>query len=421
MQSKLTSRFVRFLPLLAGIALVGGFLYYLIGSVSQAQHENSFSNASAKDLAAAQAHTPDNPGVMYELAHRLERDGKNEDARALMQKLVQKEPQNLTYWKGLARCAAESGHALDALDAYKKGYELSPQWAVGHLKRGEILASAGLTTEALQEYDLGAKIDPGAETNVEPWARSLLAKGRDQEAWDRIVAGTKKIMLSDGCYELLTDAGIRLGRTAEADTILENRISFTASYPAGKFHMCELRVALADKPDAATLKAMEVVAFNATHETYPLPECYAMLGKIRMLRGDLTGAESALKTGITLKTGDTSVCLEELAEVYHRTGRAEQEKQIRSRIRKETGETPELAALRQAAHLAPHDTATLSALAKALEAAGKFGEAADTYENILTISPQDPTASAKRDPLRRKALEQLDKAGRKIATETPPE
>jgi tetratricopeptide (TPR) repeat protein len=423
MQPRQSSPLMRLSLLLGGIALIGGLVYSLVVSVSQAQKENSFSNASLKDLTAAEAKNPDNPGLLYELAHRLERDGKNDDARQLMQKLVQKQPQNLTYWQGYARCAAESGHAIDALDAYKKAYELSPGWATGHFKRAEILASAGLMTEAVQEYDQGAKLDPGGVgVNVLPWARSLAAKGRDQDAWDRLTAAMKKSMLADECYELLTDLAIRLKRTAEFDKLIESRISFTPSYPVGKFHVFEMQVALMDNPDADTLRAMEVVALESTHELYPLPECYAMLGKLRRLRGDLKGAESALKTGVTLtKTGDINGCLQELAEVYHRTGRTEQEQDIRSRLQKATGETPELAALRQRVKGAPRDAAALPALAKGLEEAGKFGEAADTYEDLLAINPQDPTASAKWDPLRRKALEQLDAAGKKTAAEAPPQ
>jgi cytochrome c-type biogenesis protein CcmH/NrfG len=202
------------------------------------------------------------------------------------------------------------------------------------------------------------------------------------------------------------------------DTLIDQRITYTPSYPTGKFRVLQMEIALTDKPDAKTLKAMETIALDSTHETYPLPECYAMLGKIRRVRGDLAGAESALTTGMKLTTGDTTGCLVELVEVYRRMGRPAQEKQVRVLLRKAGGETPELAALRRAAQQKPQDTAALLALAKGLEEAGKTGEAADAYQAILAISPQDPTALAQKEPLRRKALEHLDETSRKIVAET---
>jgi len=416
MQSHVSSLLGRRLFLLGGVVLAGSLLLYLMAALSQAQHENKIPNASAKVLAEIQAQKPEDLGVMYELAYRLERDGKNDDARIIMEKLVQKEPRNLTYWQGLARCAGESGHALDALDAYKKGYELDPQWAVGHFKRAEILAAAHLTTEAMQEYDQGKKLDPKADANIEPWARTLAAKGRDQDAWDLLTAGTSKIMLSDGCYELFTDLGIRLKRADQVYSIMEHRIGFTPSYPAEKFRVNQIRALLGDQPDAATLREAEPVALKIAESSERNPDYYALLGKIRGLRGNWAGAESALKAGLKWN-GDHRRCLEELIEVYRRTGRPEQEKETWGLLRKATGETPELAALRRTAKSAPQDTAALLALAKALETAGKFGEAADTYENVLAIHPQDPTALAGRDTARRKALEQLDAAGIKTAAQ----
>ena len=421
MQSTLSSRYRRLALWLVGVAVVGGLCLSLIVALSRAHRENSLAKASTKDLTAAYSKSPDDPSTTYQLAYQLERDGHSEDARVLMEKLVRKQPENVTYWQGLARCASESGHAIDALDAYRKSCELRPAWAEGHLKRGEILASAGLTTEALREYDQGAKIDPNAETNVEPWARCLIAKGRDQEAWDRIRAAMKKIMVSDGCYRLLTDLAIRLGRTAEFDKLIDDRISYTPAYPVGKYRILQLQVALLDHPNAATLNDMEVIALDATHDTSPIPESYAMLGKIRMLRGNLAGAESAFKTGRKLTTGDAAGCLKGLVELYRQTGRTAQEKEVRDQLRKMTGETPELDALRRQALSAPQNTKALLALAKGLSDAGKSGEAASAYEDALAIDPQDAAALAQRDLLRRKALEQLDATSRKTAADTTPQ
>ncbi len=418
MQPKPSSKYWQLLRPLGAAVLIGSFLLYLIVVLSQAQHENRFSNASLKDLRAVHAKHPDDDGIAYELAHSLERDNQNDEARLTMQKLVQRQPQNLTYWQGLARCASDSGHAMEALEAYKQSEKLDPTWAAGHFKRAEILVSAGLMREALPEYDLGAKLDPASVTNTEPWIRCLMAAGRNAEAWDRLIAMTKKTMVSDPCYELLTDLAIRLNRPDPANKLLEDRIRSVPLYPTGKYRICELRLMLSEHLDTEMLRDAEQVALNVAQGTEPSADYFAMLGRIRVLRGSLSDAASALISGLKLDR-DNRACLETLADVYKRMGKSAQEQQVWNHIRKVTGETPELAQLRRGAQQSPQDTAALLALAKGLEDAGKFGEAADTYEGVLTLRPQDPTAAAQREAMRRKALELLDQNSRKIVAEMP--
>lgn len=420
MQSKLSLATRRWFPSVV-FALVVVVVGYFAMALAQAHNDVGFESTSLKDLTAAHARDPENANIMFELAHQLQKDGQKEPAYQLTRKLVEKEPKNLVYWQALARCASDAGHAVDALGAYQKGCEIDPKWAVGYLKQGEILAAAGLTTQAMAEYDQGAKLDPKAEVNLEPWAHCLMLKGRYQEAWDLLRAGTRKIMLSDNCYRYMTEAALRT-RTHidETDLILDHRISATPLYPLGKFRALKIELVLADKPDAETLGAMETVALQATSEKYLHPECFAILGKIRRLRGNLSGAEAALLTGAKIKDEDISGCLEELITVYQKMGKPDKAKQIQDRLWKVTGESAELAARRQDVQHNPHDTAALLALAKSLEEAGKYGEAAETYNAVLQIDPQNPTATAQREPIRQKALLALERVGVELAKPVAP-
>jgi tetratricopeptide (TPR) repeat protein len=418
MQPRVSSPVAFRLRLLIAAVLIGGFVLYMFAVFSQAQHENSFAHATLKDLQEAQAKSPNDEAIQFELAHRLERDNQIEDALKIMRQLARRRPDNLTYWQGLARCASDNGHAQEALDAYKKCYELSPTWATGHLKRAEILATAGLKTEALQEYDKGVTLETADQVNVDPWVECLIAKGRDQEAWDRLALTAKRTMLSDKSYRTLTDLGIRLNRTQEADSYLEGRIQSTPNYPTEQYRICQLSLILSSKPTPAILRDSEQIALDITRRKEALAPSFAMLAHIRLLRGNIPGAEQALADGLKLDPKSTE-CLELLAEAYRKAGKFVLAQQTTERLLKLKGETPEIAALRQSVLTNSQDDGARLLLAAALERAGKYGDAAEVYEEVLQRRPQEPTALAQRDVMRRKALEKLDQESKKIVAEIP--
>ncbi len=402
----------------AVVLMVVGVLIYAFVGISQARHEQFISGASAKDLQSELAKQSNDPTLTYSLAYRLERDGRSDEARGQMEKLVQSDPHNVTYLQGLARCASESGNAPEAVETYRKIIELRPNDAASYFSLAEVYASAGLVTEAVKEYDQGAKRDTGISTNRDTWARSLMAKGRDADAWNVLTTSVKANPLQDTAFELLTDAGIKLKRFSELNSLLEDRIKQTPYYPVARFRACLVRIILSQQDDAATLREVESIVVDMTQEGVGQPAIFAQLAHIRVLRNNLAGAESALKRGMKLKA-DSLECLTELAEVYHREGRTAQEAEVRSRLVKLTGETPELHTLREAVLKQPEDNAARLRLAEGLEKAGKYGEATEAYEEVLQRNPQEPTAAARIAPARQTALEHLAQTSKKALAESP--
>lgn len=425
MQSKLSSKMR---PLFWGAGAILGLsaLLMLGKGLSQAQYEDGISKLTLKDLTAAHAQTPEDNGITFEMAHRLQQTNQNEQAFQLMQTLVRKDPHKLTYWQGMARCAADAGHAVEALEAYRKASAMKPDWADGHFKIAEILNAAGLKEETLKEYQQGAALDPASTANTEPWAECLMATGHDQEAWDRLSGMSKKTMLSDHAYEMLAELGIRLKRTSEAYDILEGRIKRTSLYPSGPFRLGQLRMLLAQHPGSEELNGMEQVAQSMIDEAKNVVDFnavqtaryYALLGRIRLANAHLPTAQKALEEGLKLDP-KCQECMEVLVDVHHRSGNKTQEAIARDRLLKLKGETQALADLRQAVQAAPKDTALRLKLAEGLGKAEKFAEATDICDAVLAADPQEATARALRDPMRQKALEQLDAKSRKAAANGP--
>src|SRR5262249_43314939 len=157
------------------------------------------------------------------------------EAYRLMSELVKRQPGSLRNWLGLARCASQLGHSRETVEAYRRALALDPRQADAHAFLGQIYGEAGLTTEALQEFDQAQKLNSRVDINNELLASCLLQKGRVAEAWERIARSLNANPFQDTAYLVLTRAGTRLGKLDEVEAMLMRRIEITRIYPVNLY------------------------------------------------------------------------------------------------------------------------------------------------------------------------------------------
>jgi tetratricopeptide (TPR) repeat protein len=400
-------RSVRLFGLLGLMGLMG-YSFVRINQSVRITHLTT--SAKPDELKKALAESPNDRELLRTFAYKQFREGDPREAMEAMQRLVKLEPDSISTWFGLARCAAMAGNANVATEAYQKVLSFEPQNATARLAVGEIYAEAGLVTDALREYDAVNDKEAAARFGGPSWAKSLMHEGRNEEAWNILVGSLKQMPMQEKPFLTLAELGIKLKRFGEAEALIQRRIGNSDFYPMPEVRRAMARVLLAQPESPDSLETAEAVMRVLMANDDEDVESNALLGQVLLARGKRQEAKAALERG--LKTDPNHrASLTLLAELSTKLGQSEQAARLRARLETLKKQEGDLPALRKAVEVAPDNAAAQLRLTDALDRAGLFGEAADVCEAILAKNPSDAKASEMRDAFRQKALDKLTKSG----------
>lgn len=395
----------------AGLGLFVLLLYGIL-SMGRSTREQALADASLETLEKAASRGDRDSDLLLYLSYRLAQDGRAAEAAEKMEQVVRREPRSARYWDVLGRCAAAAGRAPRAVEAYQKAIALEPGMASAHVALGRIYGEAGLVTDALAQFERAVKIDPGASVSEVLWAKYLARKGRLPEAWKRLTAALARDPMQDDAYPLVVEIGPRMGRFEEAAQLMRRRLRLTDVYQLSAMRSSLIRMLLAHDRKPQTLKEAEELARVAITDPNAPADNNADLGRVLLLRGDLEGARRALEAG-RRRQPDHRECLVLLAEVAGRQGRAREAALLRGRIppQKAAPSPPEIAPI------ASGDGKDRLTRARALQRAGRYGEAAEECQEALRRAaqagtPQNPEATALLQTCRAQALVKLAETDR---------
>ncbi|HLK60550.1 MAG TPA: tetratricopeptide repeat protein [Chthonomonadaceae bacterium] len=384
------------------MALVG--IYYF----SHTGRQYWMNSLSVDTLKQEGARNPKDGELNFMLAHRLNQEGRLEEAFAVIQQLTREYPENAQYWLGMARCATDLARPVETVQAYRKALALNPGIAEAHMSLGQIYGEAGLVTDALEHFEQGNKLAPNADVNQEVWLRCLIAKKRYQEAWDKAVSLVKQNPRMAEIYEFVYTAGVPLGKSAEAEEVLYSGIGVVGSYHGSALKSGLARLLIAKQQDAKTLGTAAMLADEAARGQGARADDYAALGQVFSLENDLKGARSAAENGLKMDANDPA-CLKTLAEVAQRQGKKEEQTRLLARLSQRLEGGPEVVTQRKAVSAVPNDPKAHLALAAALEKEADYGAAAEECHEALKLAKDDATAKQQLEECRLKALEKLAK------------
>jgi len=355
-----------------------------------------------------------NPGdldLSFHVAYKLVQEGRAGEAYPTLQRLVKARPGSSTFWYGAARAASQQGLAEEAVRGFRQAIALDGSPAA-HAALAQIYADAGLVTDAAAEYEQAVRRDPRVPVNRESWARCLAAQGRLQEAWRIAEAAAEASPMLDGAYLVLGEIGPRLGRSLDAEFLLRRRINMTMAYP-----VAELRRALVElllkRPHTPELlaEAEDLMGWAVTDVD---AENFALVARVRMLRGNLQGARQALRTGLEANP-EHPECHRLMAEVLRRLGDRQGAARHEARVPRPAEPDPGVATLRKRASEPGAGAADHLRLAEALNRTGEPAEAAEACHRALRLIPSSREARALLERSRDEAIRHLQRLGRERA------
>jgi tetratricopeptide (TPR) repeat protein len=361
--------------------------------------------ASLPALEAAARQYPEDEEVSFRLAYRLTEHARYEEARELMQSLVERHPNNPTYWNGFARIVAASGDPLAAADAYRRAadLDLNTGWARNAL--AQIYAEAGLYEEALPEFEAAAAVEEPSPSSQVLWSESLLRSGRAEQAWERLAAVLEESPMQDSAYKPLTEAGLLLGRLEDLEPLLRRRVGMTTMYPVGAARAPLARLLL-QTPSPDRLAEAEELARTAVEDPTPDAAYFTTLGEVLQAKGDFPGAVEVLKQALERDPRHRDAL--RLA-AHNRT--LELAPSLATQAREQLQLLEEVDSLvassRGTGTGSPADAGTQLQLAQKLSRLGFPAEAAGACRRALALAPDHAEAAALFESCRREAIARI--------------
>ena len=260
----------------------------------------------------------------------IQRNQDYASALAIWQDTVEKRPNNPRAHSNLGYILAHAGRTQEAIDQYEQALRIDPNYALAHNNLGNTLAREGRTQEAVEHLEQALRINPDDANTHNDFGDALLQAGRGPAAIDQ--------------YEqaLRLDPGF-----AEAHYNLAVALQKAGDLPGAIGHYEQ---ALRIKPDYA--------------------EAQDNLGLALARTGRTQEAVEHLQQALRLKPGDAAFH-NNLGNVLTRAGRM-----------------PEaIAQYQQALRLKPSDAAAHNNLGNALLATGDAAGAVAEFEQVLRLKP----------------------------------
>ena len=104
----------------------------------------------------------DGSSVLFQssLAHAYFRSGRLEQAIAVLERVIRRQPDSFQAFSDLGAALQESGELESAITAYRRSIELNPGLAIVHFNLGTALKARGRTNDAIECVEQAVSLDP---------------------------------------------------------------------------------------------------------------------------------------------------------------------------------------------------------------------------------------------------------------------
>jgi tetratricopeptide (TPR) repeat protein len=390
----------------AGAVVLGlGCLGWQTAAYYKSMRKQWLSSTGVINLGAYLKAHPDDWEARHWYAYRSYILGKNDIAREQMKLLAEHEPRSSKVWYGLAVVSAVTGRTTESHDALSKVLELEPNLGVARSNLAQMLAEAGLVTDALHQFEIAEKTDKLSEAATASKARCLYTLGRKEEAWKVLVDSLTAMPMQDDPFVMLGRLAEELNRRPAAEPMLWRRVMGMAVYPNGVARAPLGRLMARWPNGPKDMVKAEELARRAVQDPVPQAEYFGALGFVLLQKGDLPGAEGALRKGLA-KDPTHQECLRLMAIVAERQGRRAEAAEVRSRLRLAMKDDPRFRARWQKAE-SSGSPADYLALAETLRGLGRPSDAVEVCLRGLEKQPGDPTLTAAADEGRKEAIAKM--------------
>ncbi len=282
---------------------------------------------------------------------------------------------NSAVYRGLA--AQSAGRLEEAAREYRKAVEGDPENSAFRQALGDVLVTLGDKDGAVRELQEAARLDPGDAMVRVSLGRALAQRdGFTTEVAEQFEAAREVGPDLKEARIGLGQALSRLGRFAEAVAEFEVAVRADPDDAAGRLLLGETLLLLNRNEQALEQLALAVESFPDR------PQALVNYGIALSRTGNAEGAAEVLRKVIDgdASTRQKSLAHLELAETLDRLGDS----------------ATALLHYRSAADLLPEYKPPQLGLARALNRAGRHGEAAETYALVLLVDPDDVGALGER-------------------------
>ncbi len=212
------------------------------------------------------------------------------------------------------------GQAQSATGPLRQALALDDRFAPGYYLLGLCLAAGGQAAEATTELEHAVRLDPGLTAAREKLAEAYTASRRDKEAITQLEA---LAALEPTRPERQVALGLAYSRTGRSDLavvtlrrVAEDHPQDTEAYVA--IGRVWLQAAEAQPDRVSVNKAIEALEAAASRGA-PTSEALLLLGRARLLSGDLAAAEQTFKQATAQFPIEPTAFLQ-LADVAERAG-----------------------------------------------------------------------------------------------------
>ncbi len=303
--------------------------------------------------------------VLMEKGYRGEQEGAVEEARAILDGVLESEPTNPNALFADAKLKLGAGDLDGAIRSIRGALESKPQWAQAHYLLGLALASREEYSESRNQLSQALEINAGLLDAKQVLAQVLYKLGE----WEACIARGRQYLLErpeqTRTRLLVAQSLVRLNRVDEAESELE-------------------KIPEAERGG----------------------EVFYALGRIQLARGNLEEAGTLLNLADQQMPGQHEI-LANLIQIDVRAGRKDEAKQRLAAAVEKDPENAELqllvgrmarvdndaeaaeAAFQKAISLDPQNLRTYETLARLYARMGRLDDAARTYEQALEVKPDE--------------------------------
>lgn len=188
-------------------------------------------------------------------AAELERVGRVDEARRMLEQIVLEHPDDVTALNNLAAVRIQSGDLQGALALLERARALEPNQFATYINRSTAELSLGLPEDALSSATRAVEIARSVGRPYFVRARALIALGRWHEAYDDLVRATELEAGDFLPFALLGDVAMELGRNVEAVRAYEGALQRKADHLPARTRLVLVHERLGQRAQA--LRAFE--------------------------------------------------------------------------------------------------------------------------------------------------------------------
>lgn len=326
------------------------------------------------------------------------------EAHNRMKRLAARYPKDKNVIAGLARTAAMTGSAHEAVEAYNKAIEVDPRSTINLAMLAQIYTEAGLYSDAIVEFEKALAIDPHFLDKDPLYGRCLVEVGRYGDAMKHLTTVVTEMRMADDGFPPLAHAAIKLGRQPEVEAMISRRLYSTSLYFFGEVRHSFVLLALSQPITPARLKTAEAQARAAIGDQRS--EYNWGLARVLQLEGKWREALEVAKKGVAREPGHRK-CWQAVAVAADHLGDRNTARQARARLTELERPDQEIKPLQDRIAASPDDRQAYLALASALERLGRHAKAAEVIHKLLRKKGDDPEASALLAQYRARAIDNL--------------